>query len=143
MIGSIVLKPYIGIQSQERDLIVILCSINILFSLYYLWSALNLEKIFKLETKNIIKFAKSIGIATLIYIPHVFILTTLFFRNLHNLEILMISLIILMEILLIGVVLKEVYDLVFLEESRRDAEIEEDRKKYIETEKRSIQGEDL
>ena len=47
----------------------------------------------------------------------------------------MISLIILMEILLIGVVLKEVYDLVFLEESRRDAEIEEDRKKYIETEK--------
>lgn len=143
MIGSIVLKPYIGIQSQERDLIVILCSINIFFSLYYLWRALNLEKIFKLETKNIIKFAKSIGIATLIYISHVFILTTLLFRNLHNLEILMISLIILMEILLIGVVLKEVYDLVFLEESRRDAEIEEDRKKYIETEKRLIQGEEL
>jgi len=135
MIGSIVLKPYIGIQSQERDMIVILCSINIFFSLYYLWNVIRLEKIFKLETKNIIRFAKSLGIATLIYLPHVFVFSILFFKNLHNLEILMISLIILMEILLIGVVLKEVYDLVFLEESRRDAEIEEDRKKYIETEK--------
>ncbi len=133
MIGSIILKPYIGIQSQERDMIVILCSINILVSLYYLWTVIKLEKIFKLETKNIIKFAKSLGIATLFYIPHVFVFLTLFFKNLHNLEILMISLIILIEILLISVVLKEVYDLVFVESSRRDAEIEADRKKYIET----------
>jgi len=135
MIGTIVLKPYIAIQSYERDLIVILCSINLLFSLYYLWKAIRLEKIFKLENKNIIKFGKKIGITTIIYIPHLFIFVTLFFRNLHNLETIMISLIILIEILLIGLVLKEVYDLVFLEESRRDFEIEADRKKYIEREK--------
>jgi len=132
MIGSIVLKPYIDIQSQERDIIFILSSINILFSLYYLWNVLNLHKKYRLESKNIIKFAKNIGIVTLIYIPHVFVFASLFFRNLHNLEILMISLIILTEILLIGLVLKEVYDLVFLEESRRNAEIEKDRKKYFE-----------
>lgn len=132
MIGSIVLKPFIGIQSQERDLIVILCSINILFTMYYLWNVLRLEKIFKLENKNIIKFGKTIGIVTLIYIPHFIVFSTLFFRNLHNLEIIMIVLIVLMEVMLIGVVLKEVYDLVFLEESQRNFEIEADRKKYIE-----------
>lgn len=46
-----------------------------------------------------------------------------------------------MEVLLISVVLKEVYDLVFLEETRRDFEIEENRKKYIEKEKRPLPGE--
>ena len=40
-----------------------------------------------------------------------------------------------MQIILIGLVLKEVYDLVFLEESQRDFEIEAERKKYIEREK--------
>ncbi len=132
MIGSIVLKPYIGIQSQERDIIVILSSINILLSLYYLWNVLNLHKKYRLESKNIIKFVKSIGIVTLIYIPHVFVFASLFLRNLNYLEILMISLIILTEILLIGLVLKQVYDLIFLEQSRRNAQIEKDRKKYFE-----------
>lgn len=132
LIGSIVLKPYIGIQSQERDIIVILSSINILLSLYYLWNVLNLHKKYRLESKNIIKFVKSIGIVTLIYIPHVFVFASLFLRNLNYLEILMISLIILTEILLIGLVLKQVYDLIFLEQSRRNAQIEKDRKKYFE-----------
>jgi len=142
MIGSIILKPFIGIQSQERDLIVILCSINIVFSLYYLWNVLRLGKIFRLENKHIIKFGKIIGVVTLIHIPHVIIFTTLLFRNLHNLEIMLISLIIFMEVMLIGVVLKEVYDLVFLDEARRDFEIEADRKKYIEKVKKTLPGEE-
>ena len=135
MIGSILIRPYTFTQSQETNIIVILCSINIFFSLYYIWSILKLKEIFKLETKNIIKFVKIIGIVTLIYIPHVFAFANLFFRNLHNLEVLMISLITFVEILLIGIVLKEVYDLAFIEQSRRDMKIEEDRKKYIETKK--------
>lgn len=134
LIGVIILKPYTGIYTQERNLIVVLCSINIFYSLYYLLNVFKLHKIFSLETKNIIKFAKKIGIITIIYIPHVFVFMSLFFRNLHNLEILMISLLIIMEISLISIVFKEVYDLIFLEKSRRDAEIEKDRKKYIETE---------
>jgi hypothetical protein len=142
MIGSIILKPFIGIQSQERDLIVVLCSINIVFSLYYLWNVLRLGKIFRLENKHIIKFGKIIGVVTIIHIPHVIIFTTLLFRNLHNLEIMLISLIIFMEVMLIGVVLKEVYDLVFLDEARRDFEIEADRKKYIEKEKKTLPGEE-
>lgn len=142
MIGSIVLKPYISLEPQERDLIIILCSINILFSLYYLWNVLRLEKIFKLENKNIIKFGKKIGVVTLLYIPHAGLFASLFFRNLHNLEMIMISLIILMETMIIGLVFKEVYDLVFLEESQRDYEIEADRKKYIERKKRPIPGQE-
>lgn len=138
MIGSILLKPYINLMTQERDLIIILCLINILFSLYYLWNVLRLEKIFSLEIKNIIKFGKRIGIITLFYIPHSFIFASLFFRNLHNLEMIMISLILLMEIMIILLVLKEVYDLLFLEESRRDFEIEANREKYIEREKKSL-----
>ena len=136
MIGSIVLKPYINLMTHERDLIILLCSINIVFSLYYLWNVLRLEKIFKLENKNIIKFGKRIGIITLFYIPHSFIFASLFFIKLHNLEMIMIFLIFLMEIMIIGLIFKEVYDLLFLEESRRDFEIEANRKKYIEREKK-------
>lgn len=140
MIGTIVLKPYIGILSQERDLIIILCTINILFSIYYFWNAIRLEYIFRLENKIIIKFGKVIGIATSIYLPHAVIFATLFFKNLHNLVMIMVTLIILMEITLIALVFKEVYDLVFLEETRRNFEIEAERKKYLEREKKPIPG---
>ena len=55
----------------------------------------------------------------------------------------LISLILFIEILLIGVVLKEVYDLVFLNEARRDFEIEADRKKYIEKEEKPMPGDEI
>ncbi len=103
-----------------------------------MWNALRLEKIFKLENKNIIKFGKTIGIVTVFYIPHIFTFSTLFLKDLHNLEMIMIFLIFLIELMLIGLVLKEAYDLVFLEESRRNFELEANRKKYIEREKKNI-----
>lgn len=135
MISSIVLNLDIGIQFEESNLIITLSSINILFSLYYIWNVIKLEKVISLETKNIIRFIKKIGIITLSYLPHVILFIFLLFQNLNHLEFFMIIIIIFMEIFLIGVVLKEVYDLVFLEESRRDAKINRDRKKYVETRK--------
>jgi len=132
LISSIVLETCIGLEFSERNLIIILCSINILFSFYYLLNALRLEKVFKLENKNVIKFGKKLGIVTLIYIPHLFIFTSLFLRNLNNHEMIMIFLIFIMEIMLIGLVFKEVYDLLFLEEVQRDFELAANRKKYIE-----------
>ncbi|MFX1412014.1 MAG: hypothetical protein ACFFA6_16840 [Promethearchaeota archaeon] len=141
MVGTIVLQPYILLNAQERDFIVILCFINILFCIYYVMQVIRLEKVFRLENKNIIKFGKKLGIVTLLYIPHLFLFITLFFRKLHNLEIMMGILICIIEVLLISVVLKEVYDLVFLEKSRRDFEIEENRKKYLEREKKPLLGE--
>jgi hypothetical protein len=100
-----------------------------------------LEKVFKLENKNIIRFGRRLGIVTVLYTPHFFLLISLFFKNLHNLEIMMAFLIFLIEALLICVALKEVYDLLFLEDSQRDFKIEENRKKYIEKEKKPIPGE--
>ena len=138
ILGSIFLKPLINLTAKDRDFIVILCSINLLFCSYYIREALHLEKTYKLENKNIIKFGKKIGVITLFYFPHLFLLITLLFRDNHNLEILMIFLIIFIELLLISVVFKEVYDLVFLEETRRDFEIEENRKKYIEKEEKPL-----
>lgn len=133
LIGSIILKPYTGGQSQEIFMINILSLVNIFFSLYYLWTVIKIEKILRLEAKNIIRFIKNIGIVTIIYLPHVFTLIIQIFKDLHNIVTLMISLIVLMEIILIGVVLKEVYDVVLQEESRRNTKIEIDRKKYIKT----------
>ena len=138
ILGSISLKPYIALTTQERNFIVTLCIINILFCAYYLWEVLKLDKIFRLENQNIIKFGKKIGVITLFYTQHLFLFITLLFRDRHNLEMIMVFLIIFIEVLLISVVLKEVYDLVFLEETRRDFEIEENRKKYIEKEKRPL-----
>jgi len=112
-----------------------------MFCSYYLWEASNLEKIYKLENKNIIKFGKKIGVITLFYIPHLFLFITLLFRDRHNLEMIMVFLIIFMEVLLISMVIKEVYDLVILEETRRDFEIEENRKKYIVKDKKPLLGE--
>jgi len=143
ILGSILLKPYIGLPAKERDFIVILCSINLLFCSYYIREASHLEKTYKLENKNIIKFGKKIGIITLFYFPHLFLFITLLFRDGHNLEMIMVFLIIFIEVLLISVVFKEVYDLVFLEETRRNFEIEENRKKYIEKEKRPLPEERL
>lgn len=141
IIGSFLFRPYIGLEVQERDFVVILCSINILFSFYYLLNAIRIEKIFKLENKNVIKFGKTIGIITLIYIFHLFLFTSLFLRNLFNLGIILIFLIFLIEIILIVFVFKEVYDLLFLEKSQRDFELDANRKKYIDKEKKLLPDE--
>ena len=75
---------------------------------------------------------------TLFYIPHFFVFMTLLIIDLHNLEKLIVFLIIFIEALLIGLILKEVYDLVFLMESKRDFELQKNRQRYIEKEKRPI-----
>ncbi len=72
------------------------------------------------------------GVFTLFYIPHFFLLIALLIIDLHNLEKLMVFLIIFIEALLIGLILKEVYDLVFLMESKRDFELQKNRQRYIE-----------
>ena len=79
MIGSITIKPFIHIKVQERDLITVLCSLNFLFGASYLWEISVIRKVFKLETKNIIKFGKRIGLVSLPYLFHVFFLIILVF----------------------------------------------------------------
>ena len=93
MIGSYVLKPYIGLEPKDRDYIFILCLINLIYSGYYMFQAVKLENKFRLENKEIIKFAKRLGLITLLYIPHLFFVISLFLKQLNKIEILMILLI--------------------------------------------------
>jgi len=132
LFGSIYLKPYISLNTQIRDYIVILCSFNLFFASIYFLNAIRLERVFRLENKHIINYGKKIGVFTLFYIPHFFFLITLLIIDLHNLEKLMVFLMIFIEALLIGLILKEVYDLVFLMESKRDFELQKNRQRYIE-----------
>lgn len=132
MFGSIYLKPYISLNTQIRDYIVILCLFNLFFASIYFLNAIRLERVFRLENKHIINYGKKIGVFTLFYIPHFFFLIALLIIDLHNLEKLMVFLIIFIEALLIGLILKEVYDLVFLMESKRDFELQKNRQRYIE-----------
>ncbi len=141
LIGSVALKPFISLKTEDMWFIILLCSINILFSFYFLWEALRLDKVFKLEDKHIIKFGKRIAIFTCFYLPHYFLFITLFLRELNNLEVMMAGLIFFIESLLIGVLFKEVHDLLFIEESERKFELDKNRKLYIEKEKKSIPGE--
>ena len=132
LVSSIVLKPYIALEPKERDFIVFLTIINMIFGIYYLVEALKFEKVFRLEEKHILKFGKRIGIVSLLYSPHIFFLCSLLFFDLHNLQIMMIWIIIIIEILLLGILIKEIYDLLFKEETERKYEIEQNRKVYLE-----------
>ncbi len=140
IVGSYVLQPYIGLKTADRDFIVIICLINLFFSAYYFIEAFRLEKIFKLEDQHIMKFGQRIGIVTLFYIPHFFFVILILFMDIHNLQKLMAGLIFLVELCLMGLVFKEVYDILFLEESERKFELEQNRIRYIEREKKPLPG---
>ncbi len=132
LFGSVVLKPYIGLDPDERDFIIILSSINLLFSLYYLIEALKLERIFSLEVKHILKFGKRIRLMSLLYTPHLFVFISLLFIGLHDLQLMMVILNLIIEIFLIGLVFKEIYDLLYKDEAERKFELEQNRKLYFE-----------
>jgi len=132
LISSIILKPYIALEPKERDFIVILTVLNISFSIYYIIEAIKLEKVFKLEDKHVIKFGKRIGIVSLVYLPLYFTFFSLLFLNLHELQVMMVYLNLIIETLLIGVVFKETYDLLFITEAERKFELEKNRKLYLE-----------
>ncbi|MHA1240405.1 MAG: hypothetical protein ACTSQU_06385 [Promethearchaeota archaeon] len=132
LLGSIILKPYIALEPDERDFIILLAVVNLVFSFYFLIEALKLDSIFYLEEKHIFKFGKRIGVVSLIYTPHLFVFISLLFIDLHELQLMMVTLNLIIETLLIGIVFKEVYDILFREESERKFELEQNRKLYFE-----------
>lgn len=129
---SILLKPYIALEPNERDYIILITIINMIFSIYYLLEALKFERVFKLEENHIRIFGIRIGIVSILYLPHVFLLSSLLFLDLHNLQVMLIWLNLIIEILLLGILFKEIYDLLFKEEVERKFEIDQNRKFYFE-----------
>jgi hypothetical protein len=132
LLGSIILKPYIALEPDERDFIILLALVNLAFSLYYLIEALKLDRIFCLEEIHIFKFGKRIGVVSLIYTPHLFVFISLLFIDLHNLQLMMVMLNLIIETLLLAIVFKEIYDILFKEETERKFELEQNRKLYFE-----------
>ncbi|MHA1254807.1 MAG: hypothetical protein ACTSPS_04320 [Promethearchaeota archaeon] len=132
LLGSIILKPYIALEPDERDFIILLASVNLVFSFYYLIEVLMLERVFSLEEKHIFKFGKRIGIISLLYTPHLFVFLSLLIIDLHDLQLMMVILNLIIETLLIGIVFKEVYDILYKEETERKFELEQNRKLYFE-----------
>ena len=132
LIGSIILKPYIALEPKERDFIVLLTVLNLSFSIYYIIEALRLEKVFKLEDKHVFKFGKRIGIVSLVYSPLYLIFFSLLFLDLHELQVMIVYLNLIINTMLLGVVFKEIYDLLFITEAERKFELEKNRKLYLE-----------
>jgi hypothetical protein len=140
IIGVIVLQYQTQLTTPDKDFIVILCVINVIFSIYYLMEAIRLDKIFKLEDKHVFKFGRRIGIITIIYSPHFFIFISLFLRGLNTLHLMMVFLIFLMEGILFALVFKEVYDLLFVSEAEAKRELKKNRQLYLERSEKPIRG---
>ena len=134
LIASIVLKPYIALEPIERDFIIVTCIINMCFSGYYLMEMYIFTRVYKLEIEAIEKFGKRIGGISLAFLVQSCIFFSLLFMALHNLQLMMIALILMVQVLILGIVFKEVYDLVFREENERDFEIKRNRKLYFDIE---------
>ena len=132
LFSSMLLKPYVALEPKERDFIAFVTIVNMIFNIYFLVEALKFEKVFRMEYKHIHKFGKRIGIVTLLYLPHVFIFSSLLFSDLHNLLVMIIWLSLVLEALLLGILFKEIYDLLFKKESERKFEIDQNRKIYLE-----------
>ena len=69
---------------------------------------------------------------SLLYLPHIFVFTSLLLLDLNNLAVMMIWLNLIIEALLHGILFKEIYDLLFKEEKERKFEIDQNRKIYLE-----------
>ena len=131
MMGAIVFKPYLALEPNDRNLIVILCVISLIFSVIYLYFGLKTKSVFKLELKNILRFVKILGFINVIFTPHLFFMLFLFTKEFQDLQLLIVMLNIFMEIILMGLVYKEIIDLFFRQESEVKFEVEKNQKLYF------------
>ena len=131
IIGAIVFKPYLALEPNDRNLIVIIGAFSMLFSVIHLLAALKVKKIFKLEIKNVVKFVKAIGLLNIIFTPHIFFLLSLLMLNLQVLQT-MIILNIIAEGILLGIIYKEAYDLLLKHDDEREEEFQKNQRLYFE-----------
>ena len=132
MMGAIVFKPYLALEPDDRNLLVILCAISLVFSVIYFFFGLKTKSVFKLELKNILRFVKILGFINVIFTPHLFFMLFLFTKEIHDLLFLIVIMNIFIELILIGLVYKEIMDLFFRQESEVKFEVEKNQKIYFE-----------
>jgi len=132
MMGAIVFKPYLALEPDDRNLIVMLCTISMIFSVIYFFFGLKTKSVFKLELKNILRFVKILGFINVIFTPHLFFMLFLFTKEIHDLLFLIVIMNIFIELILIGLVYKEIIDLFFKQESEVKFEVEKNQKLYFD-----------
>jgi len=130
-ISSFIARPFLSLDQFQINFIIGLCIGNIIFSLIFLVEALRVKKIFKLELVYIIKYTKILAILVLIYLPHLGFLIFFLLLEMALLEKLISFVLFLFELLLIYTVLRQVYDILFVEEDKRNANIKKNRNKYL------------
>lgn len=132
MIGAIFYKPYLALEPVDRNLILILCVINKIFSVIYFLFGFKTKSVFRLELKNILRFMKILGFINFFFTSHLIFMFILFTKEFQEILYLMVILNILMELILIGLVYKEIFDVFFKQESEVKFEIEKNQKLYFE-----------
>ena len=132
MMGALFFKPYLALEPEDRNLILILCTINMVFSVVYFLFGLKTKSVFRLELKNILRFMKILGIINIIFTSHLVFMLFLFTIEFQDLVYLMALLNLFMELILIGLVYKEIIDVFFRQESEVKFEIEKNQKLYFE-----------
>ncbi len=133
IVGALIFKPYLALEPNDRDLIVILSAISMLISVVYFFIALRAKKIYKLEIRNVIKFMKKIGIINIIFTPHLFFLISLMVLSLQLIQI-MIALTTLIEGILLLIIYKQAYDLFLKNANKREEEFQKNQKLYFKNE---------
>ncbi|MFO7796917.1 MAG: hypothetical protein ACQERB_10235 [Promethearchaeati archaeon] len=131
LIGSFIARPFLSLEQLEISFILGLCIMNLIIAPIFLLEGLRVKKIFKLELVYIIKYTKIWGILVLIYLPQPGFLIFFLFLEMALLEKLISFVLLLFELLLIYTVLSQVYDILFVEEDKRNANINKNRNKYL------------
>jgi hypothetical protein len=129
LMGSYFARPYLTLDQFEINFIGVLSICNIVFSLFYMWKAQRSKFVIRLEMEYIIRYAQILSVSILIYIPHTFFLGFLLFRFIALIEKLLIFALLLFEILLIYTIIDFVYNIIWVDEDKRKANIEKNRRK--------------
>lgn len=131
-IVSFFARPYLSLDQFQINYIIGLCIINLIFSPFYLFQALRVKKIYRLEIDYIIKYAKIMGISILIYFPHIIFLLTFLMMEIATLEKFISFSLLIFELMLTYIIIRHSYDLLFTDESERKANIIRNRRNYLE-----------
>lgn len=101
---SILFKPYLVLEPQERDYIVIISAINIPFCIYYLLEGLRISKIRDLHGKNTARFILRAGLVSIFYISHLIFLMGFLFMDVNIIEKVMVFVVAFLEMFIIGLI---------------------------------------
>lgn len=101
---SILFKPYLVLEPQERDYIVLISGINIPFSLYYIIEGIRITPIRDLHEKYTSKFIIRTVLVSVFYTLHLLFMITILLMDVNLIEKVMVFVVIVLEIFMVGLI---------------------------------------